>query len=397
MFRTREVPSLLDRRRGVRLPRPLGSLAVLLLAVVVYFPAGNEARSDQKGSSSAAEHQGVRLGPKSTLSVLWVGHSLIENKAVSSWGAVDLMTLVGRFAASRKLSYAMTDHTLFGSPLSALWRGKPHSFSRDASAMISKREDFERDASRYDAIVLTEAIPLAGTMRYEFSAYYLRRFYCTVLKANPQARVYLYQTWVAFQGSHLGGDAISSGGFDWRAAMKADRIHWEALSDAARKAAVDAPHWLGWLGWPSVSDGGCTIEDPIYWVPVGNALLALDERVSASAPGEPLRWPDGKPFQMSDMVANPWVASQSASESDAKAAAAARPRDPSKPMDDIHPSFAGVYFSALVHFATLYRQSPLDLPYPSELGGELARALQCVAWKAVLDDTRTGVSGEADC
>ncbi|MDQ8699142.1 hypothetical protein [Hyphomicrobium sp. LHD-15] len=329
-----------------------------------------------------------RLGPTSTLSVVWVGHSLMEHKAESSWGQVDLMSLVGKFAESRKLSYAMTDHTLFGSPLSALWRGKPHSFSRDASEMIAKRETLERDAARYDAIVLTEAVPLAGTMRNEFSPYYLRRFSCAVLKANPRARVYLYQTWVHFQGSHRDNANASSGAFDWRAEMKAERVLWDELADAARKPAVAAPHWLSRLGWSSMSDGGCANEDPIYSVPVGNALLALDERLSALTTGNPFQWPDGRPFQMTDMVANPKVISQ---------AGASALRDPAKPMDDIHASFAGIYFSALVHFATLYRQTPVDLPYPSELGEGLAKSLQCVAWETVISDPRAGVSGEAGC
>ncbi len=376
-----------QRRGGLSgcLRRPF---ALFVASVAGVSAASHVASAEEREGPAIVSPGFQRLGPTSTLSVVWVGHSLMEHKADSSWGRVDLMSLVGKFAESRKLSYAMRDNTLYGSPLSALWRGRPHSFSRDASEMIAKREALERDAAQYDAIVLTEAVPLSGTMRNEFSPYYLRRFSCAVLKANPRARVYLYQSWVDFQGSHPEDANAVPVGSAWRAEMKAERVLWDELADAARKPAVAAPHWLSRLGWSSISDGGCANEDPIYSVPVGNALLALDERLSASATGNSFQWPDGRALQMTDMVANPMVSTH---------AGAPALRDPSKPRDSIHASFAGIYFAALVHFATLYRQTPVDLPYPSELGEGLSRSLQCVAWETVTSDPRAGVSGEAGC
>lgn len=333
----------------------------------------------------AVDWSAHKLGPASALTVMWVGHSLMEHKVDTSWGSVDLMSLVGRFAASRKLSYAMTDHTLFGSPLSALWRGRPYAYYRDASAMVAKREAFEREAARYDAIVLTEVIPVQGAIKPEYSAYYLRLFYCTLLSANPKARVYLYQTWIPFQG---GEAQPPPAGFDWRAQMKVERTFWDELADTARKSAVEAPSWLSVLGWQSVSDAGCANEDPIYTVPVGSALLALDERLSTPRPGDRLVWPDGRAFALTDMIENPIVG---------MADGAPVLRDPSRPMDDVHASFGGIYFAALVNFATLYRQTPVGLPYPDELGEGLATSLQCIAWESVISDPRSGVAGEGGC
>lgn len=377
------------QRHGAALMGYLRRLFALFVASIAGVSVACHLASAEDREGPAIVSPGFhRLGPTSELSVVWVGHSLMEHKAESSWGRVDLMSLVGRLAESRKLSYAMTDHTLFGSPLSALWRGRPHSFSREAGEMIAKREALEREAARYDAIVLTEAVPLSGTMRTEFSPYYLRRFSCTVLKANSRARVYLYQTWVHFQGSHRDSANAAQGGFDWRAEMKGERVLWDELADAARKPAVSAPHWLSRLGWSSISDAGCANEGPIYSVPVGDALLALDEGLSKTGAGDRFRWPDGRPFQMTDLFANPMLGSQTG---------VSALRDPSKPMDDIHASFSGIYFAALVHFATLYRQTPVDLPYPSELGEGLAKSLQCVAWETVTSDPRAGVSGEVGC
>jgi hypothetical protein len=67
-------------------------------------------------------------------------------------------------------------------------------------------------------------------------------------------------------------------------------------------------------------------------------------------------------------------------------------RDPAAAPDDIHPSQVGVYFAALVHFATLYRRSPVGLPAFSEIGAALAGTLQSIAWEIVRNDARTGCS-----
>ena len=89
--------------------------------------------------------------------VYWVGHSLIESKVKTETGRVDLMTLVGTFARARGLDYSHGDHTLWGASLSALWRGRPHGYDRDATEILPKREEFERTSSSFDTLVLTEA------------------------------------------------------------------------------------------------------------------------------------------------------------------------------------------------------------------------------------------------
>ena len=335
-----------------------------------------------------------RLPAAGEINVIWVGHSLVEATASSSWGPVSLMTVVGRLAASRGLRYKMTDHTLFGSPLSALWRGSPHSYNRDAGQMVPKREALEREAATYNAIVLTEAIPLAGTMRFEYSSYYLRRFYCTLLNANPKARVYLYQTWVHLQGSQLSETKQTcTAGFDWQATMRGDRSAWESLADAASKPSVGAPSLLARFGFPSQTDAGCTKNDPIFMIPVGSAFLALAERLQRPDVAETFKWPDGRVLKLTDLVQNPIIGNPPCG-----GTTEVNPlRVPSAALDDIHPSLVGIYLSALVHFSVLYRQTPLALPAPDDIGAPLARALQCLAWTTVLKDQRTGVAGKPDC
>lgn len=356
-------------------------------------------------SDNASQHVQGRLGPKHDLSIFWVGHSLIEGKASSEWGNHSVMSLVGRFAEARGLAYRMGDHTLWGSPLSALWRGSPYSFKRDASAMVAKREAFERSSAQYDTLVLTEALPLGPTARNEFGVYYLRRFYCTLMTANPAARVYLYQTWVNFQGGDVHAKYPPLNKFDWRSEMIAQREVWEELALSAARPGVRAPGWLDRIGWTSTGDAGCTVTAPIFIVPAGQALIDLSDRLARSAPDDGLTWPSGTRLRMVDMFGNAyvdwpanWPIRGDTPDADPKSILATlKLKDPARRHDDIHPSAIGIYFVSLVHFATLYRQSPIGLPAPASIGDGLARALQCVAWTTVIGDPFAGVEGEAAC
>jgi hypothetical protein len=356
-------------------------------------------------SVMAADAKGwERLGPKTDVSVFWVGHSLVEVKGTTDWGEHSLMTLLGRLAADRGLGYRMGDHTLWGTSISALWRGRPHNHSRNAGSMVPKREAFERSAGQYDTLVITEGLPLELSLKREYSPYYLRRFYCTLKKANPAARVYLYQTWVNFQAGDVYANYPPSDKFDWRAEMVAQRKLWEQLADEGSHAKVREPGMLDKLGWSSTGDGGCTIEDPIFIVPAGQAFVALFDHLAKLQPDETPKLTNGDPLTVGQLYGNPyvdwpsdWPLQGDASVADLQAVISKlKVRRPDFPHDDIHASPLGVYFVALVHFATLYRQSPIGLPAPAFIGDDVAKTLQCVAWKTVVDDPRSGVLGNAD-
>lgn len=51
--------------------------------------------------------------------------------------------------------------------------------------------------------------------------------------------------------------------------------------------------------------------------------------------------------------------------------------------DKRHPSLAGTYLSAVTVYASLYRKSPVGLPYTAGLDAATARHLQTVAWDTV--------------
>ena len=345
------------------------------------------------------------MKPKSEIAVYWVGHSLVESIAQSEWGKISLMSLVGRFAEARGLGYRMGDHTLWGSPMSALWRGKPHGYARDAAAMVPKRAQFQATAAQYDTLVVTEALPVHAALKGEYSPYYLRRFYCALKSASPSSRVYLYQTWVNLQGADPYSRFPPAHRFDWRAEMVAQRKDWEELAAQAARTVVRAPGWFDRLGWTRTSNGGCDIEDPIHIIPAGQAMVTLWDRLKGPLPTDDFVLPDGNRLTLADLFANPyqdwpsdWPLSPEAADVDATAIVARlMPRDASHRHDDIHLSAHGIYFVALVHFATLYGQSPVGLPALPTIGEAVARTLQCLVWEVVSSDPKSGVTGPGSC
>lgn len=342
--------------------------------------------------------------PVTSISIVWAGHSLINTKVPSDGGDLDLMSTVGSLARERGLGYEMVDHTFSGVPMSALWRGRPHSYPRDAGEMVVKREALERNASRYNALVVTEALPLQAALANESSVYYLRLFYCALKRANPAAQVFLYESWIHLHGSDRFAGFPPIQRFDWRAEMIAQRGRWEWLADKALAAVVPKPGWLASIGLDATSDGGCKPTDPILIVPVGRALVGLADRLATPKDGDVWAQADGRRIELSDFFANPYVnlpkewplrGTQSA---EAKSSAAALVlRHPMQPLDDIHLTAIGIYFVALVHFSTLYRQSPVGLAAPAAVGTKLARTMQCIAWSVVVANPRSGVHGREDC
>lgn len=396
------------RAEPARRTPPARAMSPRIAAQVISALAMLLAAADCAHATPAERHgqDMERLGPKQDAAIFWVGHSLVEGRAKSDWGDISLMSLVGRFAQSRGLGHRMTDHTLWGTSLAGLWRGRPHGFTRDASEMVAKREAFQRAPGQYDTLVLTESLPVDWAADHEYSAYYVRRFACPLVDANPRARVYLYQTWVNLQGGDPNSKFPPPHRFDWRAEMLAQRKVWDRIADEASRPSVRAPGgWLSRLGWHATSDGGCPDTFPVFIVPVGQALVALLDRLAAPQPGDVFERPDGGRLTMADLFGNPyvdwprdWPLAKGPAELDPKATLERLTRrDPDQPHDDIHLSAAGIYFAALVHFATIYRQSPLGLPAPADIGDGLAHTLQCVAWGAVVRDDRAGVLGDAGC
>lgn len=346
------------RRRAAALVIVAAGIAAGLLALGLMPEAETPRRS--------VDWARWRRGPVEARHVYWVGHSLLDSRDAHREGARNVMEEVGRLAEAAGLTYGSFAHTAFGAPLSLNWTGAARTFDRREPSMVTRRQELVLRGARYDTLVMTEAVPIGPTMRAEHGAYYAQRFYCAATRARPDMRVYLYETWSSFDEPEA-----------WSARLEADRADWERLADEASDARVQAPD--GW--WRrldrSTPARACEAPSPMFLVPVGRVLARLSDALAR----EPSRWrmADGAPLTIDRFLANARTEEGSL-------------RHPDADVDAIHPSALGTHIVALVHFATLYRRSPVGLPVTEELAPETAAALQELVWRVVREDPRAGVA-----
>lgn len=332
------------------------------------------------------------LAPATQLRVLWVGHSLMNHRDPEATPSRNIPEVVGTFARERGVNYEALDHTLFGAPLSLLWRGSPHSYRRSEPDVVVRRSSLLEGS--VDALVLTEGIPVERSLEEEHSAYYAQRFRCAVLASNPGARVYVYEAWSHLFASDESGGYPRPSVYDWRARLATDRAFVERLSDTVASGRGVSPPPFG--GFFDALGGGIECSPGnVYLVPVGTVFRALADLLSE----EELPFRE-RGMHVRDLFANPftswpegWPLEEALSEAEESAALAALTTvKKDAPLDDIHPSDLGVYVAALVHFATLYGQSPVGLSNPVRgLPETSAQRLQELVWRVVTSDARTGV------
>lgn len=374
-------------RRSVLLPA-LVCVGVVVVALAWPMRAAPRAHVDWKA---------VAAGPAEELSVWWVGHSLMNARDPDRSDARNLLERVGDLARSRGLAYESFDHTAWGASLSMLWRGSPHAHGREIPELAAQLAALLERGARFDALVLTERIPLEATLRYEHSAWYAQLFAAALRERNPVARVYVYECWSNLQASEPGRFFPQPSAYDWLARLDSDRVLWEQLADQAASGAAPAPGLLGrltrWLGADPSARAG---SGPVFLIPVGSVLRTL-----ASAPPAERIVFRGRALRPDDLVTNPrldwpaeWPLRQPlAPEAERARLASLRLRHPERALDDIHPTDLCVYIASLTHFATLYRRSPEGLPCDVEgLDAKHALALQQQVWAIVRADPRAGVA-----
>lgn len=339
-----------------------------------------------------------RSGPTDQLSVYWIGHSLMQQTVQRSSGQVNLFTQIAQFADEQRLGYDMFDHTLFGAPLSLQWRGKPHSYARSAPEMAEKRAGMVARAPDFNSFVLTEVVPLETVFKFEFSAFYLQQYYQLIQKQNPGARVYLYEGWDYLHGST---SDIPPYEYDWRSRMEKQNALWEVLADTASQGLAVKPSLRNQLGHIF---GQISVvqkkQNKIYSVPVGRVLIAIYDRLQNPRTKDDFQLATGERLAFYQLFANAyknWPASWPLDQHHKPdnidtVVSNLELADAEKALDDIHPSHIGIYVVALVHFATLYRRSPVGLSSIDELTIGAARAIQTIVWEVVLSCKRSGVS-----
>lgn len=250
--------------------------------------------------------------------ILYVGHSLV---------GPDLPLTVESGLAAMGQPASVSAQIINGAPLR-------FNFDRGAEAEgVNARTELTKGETK--VLILTEAIPLAEHLRWNDTPGQIVRYATEALAANPETRIYLYETWhsrASGPGTVIDGDP--NAGLPWRERLTADLPLWEGAVQAANAS----------LG-----------REVVQLLPAGQAMALLSDEVAA-----------GRVPGISDMGAFF--------------------------SDDIHLSEKGENFIALVHLAAITGRSPEGLPprltrawrsRDGIISEDLARSLQSIAERAV--------------
>ncbi len=169
-------------------------------------------------------------GDTRQLGAFFIGHSLV------GW---DFPFLLEEMAKDLGHQHTQNLSFIIGAPLKWIWdRGNEAHGSNFTQELPS---------GNYDHLVITEALPI--TNHITDAVIYAPQYYGLVLQGNPEAVLYIYQTWP---------ELIVD---DWFGQIEDERIYWEQIADAAGAAHPNA-------------------ATPLI-VPAGPALAELRRRIEA--------------------------------------------------------------------------------------------------------------------
>jgi hypothetical protein len=273
----------------------------------------------------------VPLGkPLASARVMISGHSLTDNPLA------DFMTQIAR---SMETPMWWNEQIVLGSTLRIRTRGENYadnSFSgyangknRDgwgmniASELANPRT---LGGERYDTLLLSERYDLGQVLLSDDTVRYARHYHERLIAGNPNASSFLYHPWLEVNKDSPGA---------W--------INYERTA---------APAWQCVAERINVSLAASNRGDRMTYLPAGLALTDLVERATGGGlPG----LSGGSVRQVMDQFF----------------------------YDDVHLTGRGVYYMALVSYASIYRRSPVGAWAPGDISAEQARALQEIAWQSV--------------
>jgi len=271
------------------------------------------------------------LPPKTPRSAYHLGHSLVGR---------DMPAMLAQLMGN---SY---DSQLgWGTPLRDHWEPEVEINGFDAENAHDRYRDAKEalGSGNYDVFVATEMVEIRDAIKYHQSDKYLYRWADLARKANPETRIYFYESW------HPTDTAEG-----WLERIDTDLTkHWEndiLLPAMSRDAEVR----------------------PIHVIPAGQVMahFVRDVETRGGVDNVPDR------FALFAMQAD-------------------GSRDP------IHLSDLGLYLVALTHYAVLTGTSPVGLPHELQRadgtaadapGADAARMMQDSVWHVVTHYPKTGVS-----
>lgn len=252
--------------------------------------------------------------------ILFVGHSLV---------GPDLPQMVQAGLGHLDHEVTVQAQIINGAPLRVNWDQSAAAEGVDARAVLAR--------GATDVLVLTEAVPLAAQVQWNDTAGQIAAFAGLAWEANPETRVYLYETWHSLKsGPQTVIEGDPGAGVPWRERLAADLPLWQALADEASRGRPE--------GSPAVGV-----------IPAGQAMGRLADEIAAG------RVPGMTSIEEAF-------------------------------SDDIHPNAKGLYLVAMVHLAVITGESPQGLPArltrqwqsrEAVMSDTLAAVLQRIAWETV--------------
>ncbi|CAM2009454.1 hypothetical protein [Acanthopleuribacter pedis] len=164
------------------------------------------------------------------LGAFFIGHSLV------GW---DFPFILEEMAKDAGHQHTQNLSFIIGAPLKWIWDRGDEAHGSNFNV--------ELPSGNYDHLVITEALPI--TNHISDAVIYAPLYYGRVLEGNPNATLYIYQTWP---------DLFVN---DWVGQIESERVYWEQIADAAGAAHPNA-------------------ATPLI-VPAGPALVELRRRIEA--------------------------------------------------------------------------------------------------------------------
>jgi hypothetical protein len=259
--------------------------------------------------------------------VYHLGHSLVGR---------DMPAMLAQMAPGQDYASQLG----WGASLRSHWIGEVPGFEEENANPRFEPAAEALASGRFDTVVLTEMVEIKDAIKYHDSAEYLTLWTRRAHEGNPDARVYLYESWHALD----------------------DPAGWLARLDG------DLPKfWEGELLRPAMADEGV---GTIYAIPGGQVMAAFTREIDAGhVPGMRHR---------EELFA----------------------RNADGSLDQIHFNDLGAYLMALTHYAVIYQKTPVGLPYALKRADgtaavapapEVARKMQEVVWNVVTRYRPTGI------
>lgn len=181
--------------------------------------------------------------PEGPMAVYHVGHSLVGR---------DMPAMLAQLAGT---GHSYESQLGWGAPLAAHWEPDVEVNGFDVENAHPRYRDAHEavDSGEYDALILTEAVEIRDMIKYNDSWDYLARWAKAAWSANPDTRVYFYETWHPIDDPE-----------GWLFRLDRDlEKYWEGeILDRALNA-----------------DG---VDRPIYVIPGGQVMARLARELEAS-------------------------------------------------------------------------------------------------------------------